>query len=623
MQLKKTILLLSLLSCLLNNNIWAQLKFTAKASSTIIGKNETVELKLMVENAGNVEQITAPAFPDFFVVSGPNQESGMENINGNVKQYTGITFTLQPKKTGDFTIATAIARADGKVLKSNTLSIKVTNSNSAQPAPSSPFSGILPFDEPAPEAQFDDFILKKGEKLNDKINKNIFIKAVTDKTSCYVGEPLMVTYKLYTRLKSESNITKNPSLNDFSVIDLVLPGNISYSVEKLNGRSYNVYILRKAQLYPLQAGDAALESAEVENNIHFVKEEYLQHRPDDLFGSMSPLAIPAEALLNEKIILQSTPVIIKVKPLPTSGKPASYSGAVGNFSIEAGIEKNNFTTDESGKLKITINGQGNLTLINTPDIVWPYNMEGYDPAVKDELNKLTVPVSGSKIIEYPFTVAVAGTYILPPVQFSYFDIAANKYKAVNTKAITITVTKGTFKKPAVPIIAESKNSKEKFFGTIFSQRWMIALPIAILIIFILLLWLKKENRKQAAVRALDIVAAENNKRKNESQKLIQQIPVNPLAVTEVKLVQHDAKGFYQAINKELRSYISIKLLLPLETMNKKNIAEALDKAGIPFNKSLAFQQLLDDIEWQLYTPYADESKMEEIYERAGRVIQAL
>ena len=173
--------------------------------------------------------------------------------------------------------------------------------------------------------------------------------------------------------------------------------------------------------------------------------------------------------------------MIHVKPLPLATKPASFTGAVGNFTIEGVVEKNNFTTDDAGKLKITISGQGNLTLINAPDIAWPHDIEGYDPAVKDELNKLTVPVSGKKTIDYSFTVAKAGTYILPSVEFSYFDIAANKYKVINTKPITITVAKGTDKKPAPPVITENKSNKEKFFDTIFTKRWMICCPLPLLL----------------------------------------------------------------------------------------------------------------------------------------------
>ena len=37
-------------------------------------------------------------------------------------------------------------------------------------------------------------------------------------------------------------------------------------------------------------------------------------------------------------------------------------------------------------------------------------------------------------------------------------------------------------------------------------------------------------------------------------------------------------------------------------------------------KAITQQQLLDDIEWQLYTPFTDENKMQEMYQTATNII---
>jgi len=55
--------------------------------------------------------------------------------------------------------------------------------------------------------------LKPGENAADKIQKDLFIKLDVSKTSCYVGQPIIVSFKLYTRLRSESTITDAPSFN--------------------------------------------------------------------------------------------------------------------------------------------------------------------------------------------------------------------------------------------------------------------------------------------------------------------------------------------------------------------------------------------------------------------------
>ncbi len=624
---KKIVFLFSSVFFLYNYPAQAQLKITAVASAATVGKAESFEYKLLVENADQVEQITPPVFSDFIIISGPNQESGMESINGHTRQYVGITYILQPKKKGSFTLPAARAKADGKMLVSNAVAVKVTNapSQNNQQAVQSPLSQLFQIDEPAAEPQFNDFILKKGENIADKINKNIFIKTATSSTSCYVGEPVVVTYKLYTRLKSESNIVKNPSLNGFSVIDLMQQGNISAAPEKLNGRLYNVYILRKAQLYPLQAGDAELETAEVENNIHFIKEEYLHQRSlsDDMLQGFARPALPPETMVNEKVTLQSKPVIIAVKPLPDAGRPLSFTGAVGNFSVNQQVEKNSFSTDDAGKLTITIKGNGNLTLLTPPDISWPEGIEGFEPAVKEDLNKYTIPVSGSKSVSYPFMVSKAGSYILPPVEFSYFDIAAGKYKIAHTLPVTITVTKGTNKKPALQNILTGKTKREIFFDTFFSNRWLIIVPVGLFIFTGLLFWLKRERKKEMTYHKKLAGNLLKNKPADNGSENNTQIKIHPLAGSEAKLLQQDTQGFYEVLSKEINNCLAKKFNLSPYEINRKNIMDALDKAPVSYAEGRQVQQLLDDVDYQLYTPFADSGKMEEIYYRAVAALHAL
>ncbi|MEP7141674.1 MAG: BatD family protein [Ferruginibacter sp.] len=625
LQLKKTSILFVLLVIVCQYNLWAQASFTATISPGSIGKNETAELRLMIENARQVGQINPPSLKDFIIVSGPNQESGMESNNGVTRQYIGITYFIRPKSTGKFTIAGALAKADGKTLKSNFVTLEVTKNSSGnnQNNAGSGFGGLSLFRQPVVQSSFNDFIIKKGENVGEKINKNIFIKVEVSQHSCYVGEPVIVTYKLYTRLKSESSITKNPSFNGFSVIDLLPPGNTYYSIEKLNGREYNVYTLRKSQLYPLQDGPVELESAEVENNIHFIKEEYVNRQRndiDDMFRDFTQTSIPPEGIQDEKVTLQSKPALIIVKPLPQKDKSPLFKGAVGNFTIEDALEKNNFTTDDAGKLRIAISGAGNMTLIVAPDIAWPDGIEPYEGRAKEQLNKLVVPVSGTKVFEYPFTVAKPGRYNIPAIAFSFFDVKENRYKTVSTKPLSVVVTSGIGKKPVATNGDIVRTGKEQFFDTLFTNRWLIVIPLSILILTGLFIWMRKENKKHVPATVPKKTEADTI---DEGVNTITEIPVNPLILTEERLVGRDTRGFYEALNNELRIFLANKLQIPLATINKKRIAEEADKNGIAVYTTLQIQQLLDDIEWQLYTPFAAEDKMQDMYNSADAIVHTL
>lgn len=613
MQLRLSTLFFLFIVTGLSYTLTAQVKFTASIAPGTIGKDEMAELKLVVENAGRVEQILPPDLRNFNIISGPNQESGMEMVNGTTRQYIGISYLLKPKSTGNFTIGAAIARADGKDLKSNTAQIKVVKGTTGNRAGrSSPLFPLLPFEEPQEPAGYNDFILQKGENIEDKISKNLFVKVEADKTTCYIGEPVVVTYKLYTRLKSESNIIKNPSFNGFSVIDLVpSQSGFNYSVEKLNGRDYNVYILRKVQLYPLQAGVAELEVASVDNRVQFVKAEYLpKGATQDVFGDFVPGAIPREAMLDERVTVESKPMQIDVKPLPEADKPGNFNGAVGNYTVEAIVEKDSLTTDDAGMLKLLLSGEGNFTLLPTPEVTWPAGIEGYEPRVKEGLNKLSVPVSGSKIFDYPFTCSKEGVFTISPIVFSFFDVASGKYKTVSTQPLTVTVKKGTGKKPVLPA-ADPRSGRESFFDTVFANRWMIFVPLALLMIGGLLIWLRADRKKQAVPAPIE---------EKPAVMVEAAPPKNPLAQTEIMLVRNEPRQFYEILNKELHLFLAEKLHLSPEELNKKNIAEGLDRLGASLGHRIAVQQLLDDIALQLYTPFADENKMQEYYVEAVRLV---
>ncbi|HMO61995.1 MAG TPA: BatD family protein [Ferruginibacter sp.] len=590
----------------------AQPKLTATVNPKVVGKDELFEYRLVIENAGSIEKISLPGLSRFSLVSGPSQESRTENINGVQRRYSSIAYILKPVAAGNVTIAAAEAIADGKKITSNSITITVTNQPKGTKQSLPAWSGAFPFEEPEPSPQLSEWVLKKGESIQDKINRNIFIRAGADKTTCYVGEPLVVTYKLYTRLKSESNIVKNPSFNGFSVIDLLPPGSITPMQETINGRTYNVYLLRKAQLYPLQAGEAELETAAVENTIQFVKQEYLerQKRYDDYFDDFFQPSLPKEAFVHEQITLQSKPVFITVKPLPDAGKPEDFSGTVGQFFMEAFVQKTTCTTDDVNRLSLKISGSGNIGLITSPDIVWPGHIEAYEPVVKEVLNKANSPVTGEKIFEYPFTVSTEGKHTIPPLGFTYFDAAAGKYKTTYTTAITITVEKGKGITASTSNAESEKNTTATFFSHLHRGHWLIITAIALVLITGAGLWIQQ--------------AKKNNRRKKTEPKentpltanpVISQHPAIPFAEARQKMEAQDIKGFYTALHKELKILLSGKLDIAANA-DRKTTLEALDKYDITQSAKLEWQHLLDEIEWQLYTPLADASLISVHYEKA-------
>ncbi len=605
MQLRpvKIFILLLLIVCC-GNTLLAQASFTATITPAVIGKDEIAELRLIVRNVNRLN-FTPPDFLNrFTVINNPVIESGRDAMGG---PYATISYLLKPRQKGRFTIAGMKAMADGKKMSSNAVNIQVTDARTNE------------YDEAAAQNGFSDYILKDGESTAAKEKRNIFVVATASKKSCYVGEPVLVTYKLYTRLKSESRPLKNPSMNGFSVIDLVPFFNMKYVKEKLDGREYYVSTLRKAQVYPSQTGVFEIEPLSAENTLCFIKENYLKQHglSEDFYRDKDTTDIPAEAMVIEKAVIESGPLQITVTDLPAAKKPAGFNGAVGHFAIGTALDSDSIDTDGAGRLRLIIQGEGNLPLVNVPEIKWPAGIEALEPGVRENINRLTVPVSGNKIFDFTFTAAKEGSYTLPAIDFSFFDLPTGKYQTVSTQPVVIKVKKGKGKKEVVS--AATSLTRESFFETLFTKRWLIILPVALLILAGLFIWLRADEKLQRQIvidkkQAADIA----QQQEEEMAALIE----NPLEQTEAVLPGADARLFYHTLNKELHLFLAKKLNLAPETINKKMIADGLDKAGVPVNVNVGIQELLQEISLQLYTPFADETRQQDCYERAVAAVHA-
>ncbi len=604
--------------CLLFICFWfevaAQAKFTATATPSSAGKDEYITLSLTVANGTNVQKITPPSLNDFNVVSGPSTTTEQNTINGETSIYISLSYVLLSKKIGTIKIPAATALIDGRTFKSNSISITVSKNKSNLSAQNnsnavsiqSMLSGFDPFNEPKEQTTFSDYILHKGENIQKKVNDNMQLRLETSKSSCYVGEPLLATYKLYTRLKSESNLSKNPSFNGFSVIEMTQPNDgLGFSNEKLNGKYYNVYTIRKAQLYPLQPGQLEVESATLDNKISFIK--YSGNNGNNY-------NVDPNALITETVALTSKPGIITVKPLPEVGKPSGFKGAVGNFTMETILQKNNFTTDEAGKIFITIAGSGNMHLLTLPDIKWPPGFEVFDVKVTDNTDNKTVPISGSKTFEIPFSISKKGLYEIPAINFSYFDPVAKTYKNTTSLTIPFTVINGR----QINNVAAGKriNENESLTEKVMSSKWLIFLFVAGIIIASLIFWMSRDKKEKTDFA----ISTKETVLENSSDLYPQQ---NPLTKTEDCLFRNECNRFYSIINDEFKTFLSRRFNISVEDLNNKRLAIMMDKAGIPNQTILQTQDLVKEIEFQLYTPYEKNDELNRMYSKAQNIVQLL
>ncbi len=332
-----------------------------------------------------------------------------------------------------------------------------------------------------PEAKLPETLVTDG---------NIFVKVVLSKTNCVVNEPVLATYKFYTRLNGQSKVSELPTFTGCSVQEMTTE-NTFPEMEEVNGKTFKSYIIRKVQLYPLHAGDIVLGAASVENVFSLYNKG----------TTINDIRNGTATTQNKTIVVSNQPVAIHVADFPEKDKPADFDGAVGTFTIKAMVNKTNDTANENNSLQILIEGEGSFQNIVCPNITWPKNIEAFEATTTEMVNKVTYPASGAKVFDVPFIAKAKGKLTLPPISFSFYDMQTHAYKTVHTDVITINVTEAKASNIDLTKIHENITN--------FKYIWIV--PVLALIVGISL-WFrygfdKKKGPKQMVAEADEMIEA--------------------------------------------------------------------------------------------------------------------
>jgi len=634
------LLCLGVISCLQAQ----EFRFTTSVSNNRVALDEPFQIQFMLENAPNVTSFTPPAFNDFEILQGPSQMQGQSIMNGRRSEYIALIYVIQAKKVGNFTLSGATARSNGNVVRSNPVTIEVVKGarGAYQQAPqqSAPQSGFPPSRSQRQQQQQDEMegVLRNGEDVNAKLRKNIFVKVDVDKTSLYEGEQLTATYKLYTRLPTNSSVTKVPAFKGFSAKDIELPNPPQASEEIVNGMRFKVFTIRKTLLFPLQSGTLELDPVEVDNHVKLVKLVKNGNKKSrdpfaDLFNdpnAKDPFDDPFfDDFFNRPEVtyedvpykVQTAPLKVTVKPLPVDNRPASFTGAVGKFNMTAAIDKRNLTTDDALTLKVVVSGQGNVNLLNGPKVDIPAAFEKYDPKVSDNIEKNSNPLSGSRQFEYVLMPLEAGDQTIPAVEFSYFDVASNSYKSVRSEPFSVHVTPGKQTKRDKEDFSANRNTITSNYNGVLnwvkqgrfllvSPLFYILLLIPVLLLVVAMVYRRRLNYQQNNAAFL-------------KHRYANKVALKRLELAARYLKEGKDKAFYEETSRAIWGYLSNKLHVPFADLSKQLIQDKLTQQQVSVQYTAQLFDLLDDCEMALYTPMHNNDKMQGTYQQAVTVISRL
>ena len=596
--MRKIILFFILISTVIG--AWADgITFSANAPEVVVSGDQ-FRLSFTI-NSQKVRDFRAPSIKGFEVLMGPSRSTQYQNYNGVVTNSITFTYILMAEKEGTYTIPGATIVADGNNYTSNSVEIKV-----------------LPPDQSSGSGNSTSARSSRNQANSGKItDKELFMTATASKTNVYEQEAILLTYKVYTQVNLTALDGDIPDLKGFHTQEVELPNQKTYSLEHYNGRNYNTLVWRQLVLFPQQTGQIEIPSVTFEGT---VSQMVASADPFDAFFNGGNYVKITKNIVTPKLT-------INVKELP-AGKPANFSGGVGEFTLSSSINTQELKTNDAVTIKLIISGTGNMKLINTPEVGFPQDFEIYDPKVDNKFNLTRNGLSGNKVIEYLAIPRHAGTYTIPPIEFSYFDLKSQSYKTLKTDAYTLNVAKGEGNSDQVVANFTSKEDlkvlgqdiryikigdthltkkDDYFFGSISYYLWYI-IPLGLFIAFLAI------NRKQAMENA--------NVAKVRTKK------ANKVATKRMKnagklLAEKKSEAFYDEVLKALWGYISDKLSMPVSQLSKDNIEEKLQKHQVNEELIKEFINNLNECEFARYAPGNQDEKMDKIYTSAIDVISKM
>lgn len=570
--------------------LWADnVRFAVDGPRQVI-QGQQFQLEYTLYNTSG-KNLKLPEFKGCKVLyQGTSSGTSVSVVNGKVDRQTTEThvITLRAEKEGSYTFAPATISADGRTLSTNTWKLTV-----------------LPPDKASASSG------RSGGQSSD--NTTLFARLILSKSRIYEQEAVLATIKLYTQASGvQAENYSFPSFEGFVVQDIDLPQNTSFSLENYNGVNYKVAVLKQCLLFPQRTGKITITPGKFD----FQVETYQL-----VNGPFGPMRVPQG--VSRSVSTNTTSV--EVMPLP-SGKPASFMGGVGDFSLSSSISSTHVKANEAITLKLTIKGSGNLKYLKNPELQLPNDFDTYDPKVDVNVKASAGGVSGTRTVEYTTIPRFAGTFKIPAVEFSYFDIKSKSYKTLRTEAYEITVDKGAPGSGGKTVTNFSNKEDLKLLNqdihyikldkmnlvqtpTLYIDNWVYWLwyivPALAFIVFVII------NRKQAKANAN--VALMKNRKANK-------VASKRLKVAGKYLKNHDREHFYDEVLKAVWGYLSDKLGLPNSELTKDNVAAELEKYGASAELIAEFNDILGRCEFAQYAPSQTDEAMDELYTQTVEAI---
>ena len=443
-----------------------------------------------------------------------------------------------------------------------------------------------------------------------------------NKKTVYVGEQFYVnlSFYFYENFRGNLQATELNTGDDF----IVFRNDVQIKPERVDNNPYESKAnIRYAWFSPTKSGDLTIPPAKFKYTKQGERKTVTEKKK--ILGGYSTLTTSTQEPVDEEA--QSTPVTITVLPLPTEGRPADFSGMVGNYSFSANFDRTNLKVGEALTLAISIKGDGTPGTITDPKLPDFGDFRSVPPE-----NSINKKVKGNKVITskdikvflYP---KKKGTFEIPAITYSWFNPSKKKYETASAGPWTIEVEKGDA--PAEPVyqapVATTPGSSTpvvqkqeiEFLGSdirfihpitdksetaaphrsaLFWILFLAAIPFYLIANFAITRK-RKRNSNTALVR------------KGKANKLLKE----KFANARTALKNGDGKGFFAALENGLIDYLSNLTNVEFKGMTRPQMKQELAKRGVKSETIDAIDSWLEKCAFVRYAPVTasteEQSKM--------------
>jgi hypothetical protein len=556
------------------------LKVAADKNPAIVG--EQILIQYTINTKGN--NFKSPKFKGLRVLSGPNPstQSSYSFVNGKSQNTSSTTYSFYIKavKEGTYTISPASITVKGKKVQSKGYSLRVVKGSD------------------------------KSKAQKKALSDNLFIKVNVGKRNIVVGEQILVTYKLFTRVDlHNTELTSLPALNGFWAKDLEASSRFKRDV--VDGIAYNVATIKKSVLTAQKSGELIIDPMELKCSIRIQKKRNNRDPFANFFGGGYNV---------QEEFISSKAIKIKVADLPNP--PANFKGAVGKMSIKSTVDNTSINANDAITYKLTITGTGNIELIEPLGIQFPEDFEVYDPKITDRIfeggRKRSI-----KTFEYLLIPRYKGNYSIPSASLVVYNPKSKKYttKKSTSHSLTILASKNNEQESGITN-QQQVRTEQKDIHYIFTEgnlhtikERVISPKLFYTLFFLPILLLILLGIYNKIVRKTDTPSS------NWKNKKANKIALKRLKNAQNCINNNDFDGFFEEIEKSLWGYFADKFKVASADLSKETVSSYFQSSAIEDVIESKFIALLDECEFARYAPASNKNaQMDAVLSKAKNII---